>query len=1267
MSHAAPGQLAAYNSLQDKHLSGYFNNGHMKKHLVKSGLITKKGKIIDEKTYRLNMAKKEHRKHVRDLLATAIIHKALDMERTRQYEIRKRLDEVYKVELVRRVKEDRKKKGDEDILPLLTPRERSARRRKHVRPATAPAGLNGTAQPSEIHYDDNTGRLCYTIEGQETAMNTYLKDDEDPNGSPYTRAYPGTYPVPAPPPAGTPRRPRPNSSTLARKRTRPVRFHYLARTEPAVAHRVQLQSMAEVTMKFLGPSLMLTNSLFPEDRLSEVMVLQQHCGGSTLCVFRELLPPNTIFTFVSRRHRGAPFGLTFYIDSLQDIRLSSCCEYKHKPGHILGGRNGHFQFVQVEGAAPCYRCQIASGVRDHRSKDSSEQGEEKENRSKTFLTQDESNQSRESFDVIITKVDPSENESQAGIQRITVETTPSGYKMIIPHSAEKVDGSTQTPRDEKEDTETSNVEDEEKKNNSDVSSAEEKEEEDEEQEDKQDFEDEDKNEEKSVKDSEDEKPEDEKEDSDKEDESKTNEYKDDYKDDFDSDKKESDKESDDETKPDDSDAEDVHDETEKKDDVMEEDKEEEEEVEDETEEKKKEEQEKQEDNDSVHDSDSDMKPSRTVSFDEDVKIITVNEDTEANVEDEVEEQDNKASEQDKPEDIPEVPEDDTDTAITPSKEPEVDDRPDETKTAYKEAEPEVDDSSKDVKAEPEVDGSSDDEPKKESEEPTTTAAENEEDEKDGEVDEKENHRNEIQVEKIENEIETEKKTEEEPEKETKKEIPEESQSDDKGDTGKDEVKDAPVEDSVDDPSVKPDDSLEVVSPEPIEIDSSSDSSSSSSSSSSDSDSDDEKDGVDEPDHDPGKDPDLVAEKLPEQALKVIGVTPGPKHEGSIQPLVEDKKDIELTSLVLDSEQVDELAGIIEKKEDVGSITLRNTQINDESVEKLVEVLKKSSSIKMLNLNVNRVGPQGAQHIADLIRESKSLRMLLLHGNPLQDEGVHHILDAIINTKDTALNNLDLGDCKMKDDGAKDVARLLIHNKTITDLTISGNSIGLSGWRIISSALEQNSTLKSLSLDFSSLGDDESVILAEGIKENKGLRFLDLEGNRIGDEGGKSLLEAVKVNPTIVDLTLMPMNEISKDICDEIKGILEERSKSRVSSASSSIGSLLSRNSPPRPFKDEAGDDSEAGWPRIESLTEDTKKKDEVETSKENEVSSPSVDNENKMEDSIEGARGDEDSAFNETENEETTSEENKAQNDKVESPSEDRKETVDNSNADQNS
>lgn len=54
--------------------------------------VTRKGKIIDEKTYRLNMAKKEHRKHVRDLLATAIVHKTLDVEVLIQHSCRLKSD-----------------------------------------------------------------------------------------------------------------------------------------------------------------------------------------------------------------------------------------------------------------------------------------------------------------------------------------------------------------------------------------------------------------------------------------------------------------------------------------------------------------------------------------------------------------------------------------------------------------------------------------------------------------------------------------------------------------------------------------------------------------------------------------------------------------------------------------------------------------------------------------------------------------------------------------------------------------------------------------------------------------------------------------------------------------------------------------------------------------------------------------------------------------------------------------------------------------------
>ena len=51
--------------------------------------------------------------------------------------------------------------------------------------------------------------------------------------------------------------------------------------------------MAEVTMKYLGSPLNLTNDIFPSNKLAEIQIIQQHCGASTICVFRELLPANS--------------------------------------------------------------------------------------------------------------------------------------------------------------------------------------------------------------------------------------------------------------------------------------------------------------------------------------------------------------------------------------------------------------------------------------------------------------------------------------------------------------------------------------------------------------------------------------------------------------------------------------------------------------------------------------------------------------------------------------------------------------------------------------------------------------------------------------------------------------------------------------------------------------------------------------------------------------------------------------------------------------
>ncbi|XP_012553618.1 glutamate rich 3 [Hydra vulgaris] len=319
-----PGPLANYNSLTDKHLSGYFANLRMRKHLMKSGLVSRDGVVTSESEYRLKMAKLEHRKHVRDFLASAIVEKALDMERLRQHEIRKRLDDLYKLELVNKIKSDRalRPTGEDELVELFSPLSKISSTR-----LVKSANFKEKTKLPTINFD---GRNQSSYEGNNTGKSNSQQHFLKPH-----------------PPLGK-----------IKKKKKTNRGLKIAKSDLLIGHRVQLQSMAEVTMKYLGSLLNLTNDLFSSNRLSEVQVIQQHCGGNTVCVFRELLPSNTVFTFVSRRHRGSPFGLTININGIRNIRLSSCCEYKHRPGYKIGGKNSQFMLVSVQGASPCYRCQV---------------------------------------------------------------------------------------------------------------------------------------------------------------------------------------------------------------------------------------------------------------------------------------------------------------------------------------------------------------------------------------------------------------------------------------------------------------------------------------------------------------------------------------------------------------------------------------------------------------------------------------------------------------------------------------------------------------------------------------------------------------------------------------------------------------------------------------------------------------------------------------------------------------------------------------------
>ncbi|KAM8745879.1 glutamate-rich protein 3 isoform 1-T1 [Acanthopagrus schlegelii] len=400
MSHLSPGLISAYNSLTDKHLAGYFSNTRIRRHLHRAGLITRSGRIVPEKEYRHKLMQRAHQRHVRECLAQAIFHKVLEMEvgRVHQIEIKRRLEEFARRERVHKIKVDRCKRYEEDIIRILSPRPPTgarAIRKQHSgpegehsessespgssRPNTAPGKMQRPVRLKPIHSNSTTASLrrsspyrpldssnennqpfnC-TMESRRR-LNT---KEASRDISPYCLPVINNFVTPVPP--ATKRKERGlkvnASGTLRGRRLRPTTASSGAdvNEDPPMLRSSVHQSRVAVNMTYFGKSVHLSHDL--SDMRDEVKVFQQHCGGENLCVYKGMLREGETFQFISRRHRGYPFSLTFFLNGLQVERLSSCCEFKHRKGSRLGGRHGHFGFSHVERASPCYKCIIAMGL-----------------------------------------------------------------------------------------------------------------------------------------------------------------------------------------------------------------------------------------------------------------------------------------------------------------------------------------------------------------------------------------------------------------------------------------------------------------------------------------------------------------------------------------------------------------------------------------------------------------------------------------------------------------------------------------------------------------------------------------------------------------------------------------------------------------------------------------------------------------------------------------------------------------------------------------
>ncbi|XP_069718185.1 glutamate-rich protein 3-like isoform X2 [Phaenicophaeus curvirostris] len=405
--------IGTYNSLTDKHLVGYFSNARIRRHLLRSGLISRSGRIIPDKEYQQNVQRKDRQRYTEECLAQAIFQKILDMERHHELEMKRKLENSVKKVRVQKIKVEKSGKSVEGASSVYTPHPPLGPRnhyRPHRfvvgepsgqsqltswRPNTAPgntlqplrlppvcssAAIGSAPKASSAKQKHHTlepdpqfasgVRLDFILEGERSELRLRNSVEYVTGISPYQLPVIKNHMIPVPPP---PLQKGDNSVNAVRAvRTRMLRgrlFH------PTTAANVTgqllpknsggfpkplLHSNAFVTMIFLGKGLHLRYD--STNYRDEIEVHQQHCGGQNLCVYKGKLLEGETFQFVSKRHHGFPFSLTFFLNGMQVDRLSCCCEYKHHKNTRLGGRRGHFGFLNVEGASPCYRCIFAMGL-----------------------------------------------------------------------------------------------------------------------------------------------------------------------------------------------------------------------------------------------------------------------------------------------------------------------------------------------------------------------------------------------------------------------------------------------------------------------------------------------------------------------------------------------------------------------------------------------------------------------------------------------------------------------------------------------------------------------------------------------------------------------------------------------------------------------------------------------------------------------------------------------------------------------------------------
>jgi Leucine-rich repeat (LRR) protein len=245
--------------------------------------------------------------------------------------------------------------------------------------------------------------------------------------------------------------------------------------------------------------------------------------------------------------------------------------------------------------------------------------------------------------------------------------------------------------------------------------------------------------------------------------------------------------------------------------------------------------------------------------------------------------------------------------------------------------------------------------------------------------------------------------------------------------------------------------------------------------------------------------------------------------------------------VLGRDYVQQLKAVVRRNTALQHLVLRGNRLRSEGLAEIAPVLYRNPSIKSLDLSHNGLDDiESANLLRELIRRNKTITSLCFAGSPFgsNSAAARIILEGV--RSNTALQQLDLGECDQGDHGILILAnalairntsileldlhcneitsvgvRALVNDnvevvKTLTKLRLSSNPIRCEGATILADALGRNAmpSLKQLQLDSCGIRDDGFVALVSALEQNTSLQILNLAGNSFGEQGFMALAESL---------------------------------------------------------------------------------------------------------------------------------------------------------------